>query len=230
MQRPRDARGFAGRALRRGALLGALALVAACAGPVAVRPSVEHAPSAERAQQLARAGDHAASARQWELVAAAAPAPSLEALGNATREWLLVPSVADATRVEAALAAVPGVDPRSPAGTSRALLGAEVALAAGQPDRALAALKTLGDPPPAGAEGDVLLWRGRAYLAAGRALDGIRTLGARERFVPAAEVPGTRRQLWEALRAAAAHGASVTVPKGTDVTTAGWLDLARVAT
>ena len=230
MQRPQDALGFVRRALRRGALLGALVLVAACAGTVAVRPSVESAPSAERALQLARAGDHAASARQWELVASAAPARSLDALGNATREWLRVPSIADATRVEAALDAVPGVDPRSPPGTSRALLGAEVALAAGQPDRALASLKAVGDPPPAGAEADVLLWRGRAYLAAGRALDGVKALGARERFVPAAQVPEAQRQLWEALRAAAARGANVSIPKGTDVTVAGWLDLARVAT
>jgi uncharacterized protein len=232
MQRPDSSAPRAGRRLARcGALLLAAATLYACAGPEAVRPSTERAPSVERAERLARGGDHAGSARQWEQVAAVSQGEAqANALAQAAREWLRAPSVADATRVEAALAAAPGVDPRSAAGTTRALVAAEVALAAGQPDRALASLRPVGDPPPAGSEADVLALRGRAYLAAGRALDGVRTLTARERALPAAQLADSRRQLWDALRAAAARGADLGVPRGTDAVSAGWLELARVAT
>ncbi len=220
---------------RRGTCLAALLVVAAalgaCAGPEAVRPSAERAPTAERAERLARGGDHAGSARQWEQLASASTADAQSnALSQAAREWLRVPSIADATRVAAALGAVAGIEPRSPAGTTRALATAEVTLAAGQADRALAALRALGDQPPAGSEAEVMALRGRAYLAAGRALEGVRALSARERALPASQAADNQRLLWESLRAAAARGANLSVPRGTDVISAGWLELARVAT
>ncbi len=231
MQRPESGASRSGLRRARGSALLATALVlGACVGPEAARPPAERAPSAERAERLARAGDHAGSARLWELLAATVPGDAqANALAQAAREWLRAPSVADATRVESALSAVAGIDPRSAAGTTRALASAEVDLAAGQPERALAALRALGDPPP-GSEADVLLWRGRALLAAGHGIDGVRALSARERALPAAQAEDNRRLLWEALRAAAARGASVAVPRGTDPLVAGWLELARVAT
>jgi uncharacterized protein len=232
MQRPeRIGRRADWQRARFGALLLAAALLAACAGPQAVRPSAERAPSVERAERLARSGDHAGSARQWEQVAAESQGESQSnALAQAALEWLRAPSLADATRVEAALVALPAVEPRSAAGTTRALASAEVALAAGQPERALASLRPLGDPPPAGSEADVLALRGRAHLAAGRAFEGVRALTARERVLPAAQVADSQRQLWDALRTAAARGANLSAPRDADSITAGWLELARVAT
>lgn len=232
MQRPESGtRRAGGRTHRLCALLVAAAALYACAGPEAVRPSTDRTPTAERAERLARSGDRAGSARLWEQLATVSQGEAQSAaLGRAAREWLQAPSVADATRVAATLAQVPGIEPRSAAGTGRALVEAEVALAAGQPDRALTALRAVGDPPPPGSEAEVLALRGRAYLAAGRALDGVRTLIARERALPATQVADGRRLLWDSLRAAAARGASLAVPKGTDAVAAGWLELARVAT
>jgi hypothetical protein len=223
------ARARLGRAAPAALLVLALAL-GACAGPATVRPSVAGAASGERAERLAQAGDHAGAARDWEQVAAAAHGEAqATALARAAREWLRAPSLGDAQRVEALLAAVPGIEARSATGVLGASASAEVALAGGQPDRALAALRALGDPPPPGSEADVLALRGRAYLAAGRALDGTRVLVARERWLSPAELGEARRQLWEALRAAAARGAVVAAPRGTDPVTTGWLELARVA-
>ena len=232
MQRPEsDRRPRCRRLLRLGALLVVAALASACVGPEAVRPTTERAPTAERAERLARSGDHAGSARLWEQVAAATQGEAqCLALAQAAREWLHAPSVADATRVAAALAAVPGIDPHSAAGTTRVLVAAEVALAAGQAEHALAALRTLGDQPAPGREAEALALRARAFLSAGRALDGVRAWTAREQLVPAAQVPDNRQQLWDSLRAAAARGTNVAVPKGTDAVSAGWLELARVAT
>jgi uncharacterized protein len=232
MQRPKsDARHAGRRRAHLYALLVATAALGACAGPEAVRPNADRTPTVERAERLARGGDHAGSARQWEQLAATASGDAQSnALAQAAREWLRAPSIADASRVATALGAVPGIDPRSPAGTTRALATAEVTLAAGQADRALAALRALGEQPPPGAEADVLALRGRALLAAGRALDGVRTLTARERALPAGQAADNRRLLWDSLRTAAAHGANLAVPRGTDVVSAGWLELARVAT
>jgi uncharacterized protein len=162
--------------------------------------------------------------------ASAAGDARVTALVNAVRQWLLVPAVADATRVEASLLAVPGIDPRSAAGVARGLASADAAIAAAQPERALASLRALGDPPPPGTAATVLLYRARAQFAAGRALEGVRAMAARDELLPPAELADSRRLLWGMLRAAAARGASLTVPRGTEPSTAGWLELARVAT
>jgi outer membrane PBP1 activator LpoA protein len=221
----------AARRLRLLAVASCAALIVACTGPAAVAPAARHAAPAERAEQLARAGDHAGSAAAYEEAGAAGDTASrAAALTAAAREWLRVPAVDEAVRVDAALAALPEIDPRSTAGIARALTGADVALAAHQPERALARLRALGDPPPAGSEAEVLLARGRAQLALGRGLDGVRTLVAREQYVPAPQLADEQRRLWVALRDAAAHGAVLTAPRGTDALLTGWLELARIAT
>lgn len=178
------------------------------------------------AERLARRSDHAAAAARWEG-AAALGSKAAAPLSRAVQEWLLAGRVDDAQRVAERLASLGGLDPRSPAGTGRGLALAELALAFGQPDRALSALRALGEPPPVGAEGDVLLLRGRAYLAAGQALAGTRALVAREHFLGAADEPAARRLLWDALRAATLQGAELGAPPGTDPVVAGWLELAR---
>lgn len=207
-----------------------LALACGCAGPEAIEPAVRHASSTERAEQLARRGDHAGSARAFEEAAAASDGDArASALISAAREWLLVPQVTEAVRVEAGLAALPGIEPRTPTGIARALTSADVALAANQPERALTSLRVLGDQPPAGTEAEVLLAKGRAQLALGRALEGVRTLTLRERYLPPAQVDDSRRLLWDLLRGAAARGANLSAPHGTEPLLAGWLDLARIA-
>ncbi len=206
-----------------------LVVLAGCPGPDAIRPAADSAPL-QRAEHLARAGDHRGSAHAYEEAASSADGePRAGALVRAAREWLLVPSVPDASRVEAALAAVAGIDPQSQTGVARALASADVALAAGQADRALASLHALGEAPP-GAEAEVQLVRAKAQFALGRAFDGVRALIARERFLTPAEVTDNRRTLWELLRAAAARGANLGYPRGTDAMSAGWLEAARVAT
>ncbi|HXQ31705.1 MAG TPA: penicillin-binding protein activator [Steroidobacteraceae bacterium] len=232
MQRPEHRDRSAAPVLRRAA--GALAcavLLAGCPGPAAVKPAADNAPSAQRAELLSRRGDHAGSARLFEALAANAEGDARAlALAHALHEWLLVPAMPDATRVEAELAAVPHIDPRGPAAVARGLASAELAIAASQPDRALAQLRALGEPPPPGAEAGVLLIRARAQFLAGRAFEGVRSLAAREQLLPPAERADSDRLLWETLRAAAARGASLSVPREADPVTAGWLELARIAT
>ena len=206
-----------------------LALLGGCPAPESVRPVVE-ATALQRAERQARAGEHAASAHSYEEAAGALEgAARANALVKALREWLQVPSAPDAIRVDSLAVAVPGVDADSPTGIARTLAGADALLAAGQPERSLARLRTVGEPPPQVAA-DVLLARSRAQFALGRALDGVRSLTQREKYLPAGAEADNRRLLWDSLRAAAARGASLSYPKGTDPLTAGWLELARIAT
>ncbi len=212
------------------ALLGTVAL-AACTPSRDLAQPAERAAAVERPERLSRSGDHAAAAQRWEQIAAGAHGDArVQALAAAAREWLRAASPGDARRVGAALEALPDVDPRSAAGTTRGIVVAEVALAAGQPEQALTALRALGEPPPAGAEAEILLLRGRACLDAGRARDGIAAFAARERVLPPAQLADNRRSLWDALRSAAARGADVSPPAGADPVTAGWLELARIVT
>ena len=215
--------------VRTAGTLACLAILAGCPGPGEVRPVAETAPP-QRAERLARSGDHPASAKAYEEAASAAQGETrAAALVKAIRQWLAVPAVPEAVRVEALLAAVPDIEPQTPTGIARGLASADVFLAAGQPDRALASLRALGESP-AGSESDVLLDRARAQFLLGRALDGVRSMTVRERFVPPAQLADDRTLLWDLLRGAAARGASLNAPRGTDPITVGWLELARVAT
>jgi uncharacterized protein len=214
---------------RIGASLAWLLLLTACPGPEAIRPTLDNAPL-QRAERLARSGEHAASARGYEEAAAAGDGEArVNSLVKSMRQWLLVPDTAEAVRVEALAAAVTGIAADGPAAVARALAGADVYVAAGQPERALTRLRSLGEPP-ADAAGDVLLARARAQFMLGRALEGVRSLTLREKYVPPTADADNRRMLWDWLRAAAARGANLSVPQGTDPVTAGWLELARVAT
>ena len=215
--------------LKAAAAAACLILLAGCPGPEAIRPTIDSAPL-QRAERLAHSGDHRGSAHAYEEAAATADGDArASALIKAEREWLLASSVADALRVETALAALPGIEPQSPTGVARALASADVALAAGQAERALASLRALGEAPP-GAEADVLMARAKAQFALGRAFDGVRSLDARERFLTPPQLADNRSALWELLRAAAAGGANLSFPRGTDPLSAGWLEAARVAT
>ena len=213
---------------RTAAALACLLVLTGCPGPEAVRPTVEG--PAQRAEGLARSGDHAASARAYEEAAAATTGDArVNALVKAMRQWLLVPAISEAVRVEALASAIPDLDSGGQAAIARALASADVPLAAIHAVRALARLRALGEPP-ADAAPDVLLARARAQFLAGRALDGVRSLTQREKLLPPAQLTESRRLLWDLLRAAAARGANLSVPRGTDPITAGWLELARVAT
>jgi outer membrane PBP1 activator LpoA protein len=211
--------------------VGLLFVAAGCVGPSLREPAPERTPSVQRAERLARSGDHAGSARLYEQAAADAHGEARAmVLVAAARQWLLAPSADDARRVATAIEAEPAPDPRTAAGVDRGLVLVDVALTAGQPDRALAQLRALGEPPPPGYEAEVLLARARALFAGGRVPEAVRTLVTRERLLPPSAIADNQQLLWDQLRAAAAHGANLTVPRDADGATAGWLELARVAT
>ena len=193
-----------------------------CPGPSAVRPE---AGDAERAAHLAATGDHAGAAALYDQIASHANGADREtALVEATRQWL-------ANGTPAAAAASYGHLPPAGPGTApdRIVLGADVALANGDANGALAQLANLPERLPPATAAAAAHDRAAAQFALGHLADGVHTLVAREALLPQSELAGNRRQLWDSLRAGAMAGGDLTIPPGADPVTAGWLDLARIA-
>lgn len=139
------------------------------------------------------------------------------ALEEAAAAWIAAGDGGAAARVFAQLGAQKIPTER------RALLGAEVALAQGQPARAAQWLDKL---PAGGLSAEVRWARARVAFARGQAALGLQLVtepstGATAR----ADAP----RLWALLRAAAKRGADLAPPAGSSPVVVGWLELARTA-
>jgi hypothetical protein len=212
-------------ALRLACCALAIALATGLAGcPGGIIPA--GAPAPENAQRLARSGDHAGAARAYEQLAAAAHPPDRDAwLIAAGEEWLAAGARTDAARVAGMVSATASGEVRE----RRSLLLVDLALAKADPERALAELKSLPEPVNAALARRYYQLDADALFALNRAAEAVRALIARERWL--ADEPELRANRWhifEGVRDAAARGAVLTPPPGTEPIVAGWLDLGRV--
>jgi outer membrane PBP1 activator LpoA protein len=194
-------------------------LVAGC--QVAGMPGLGGADAAERAERLAREGDHAGSARNYEAAAKAAPAGG----GNAhwlaaAGQWLQGGDVAAAENAAANVQA-----PLSPADArEQRRIDAEIALARGDTARAAEILRGL-----AGDDAAVLATRARVQFGSLRVADAVTSLMARERLLTsAAEREANQRMIVDGIRTALLRGADARPPAGADPVLAGWLELGRI--
>jgi outer membrane PBP1 activator LpoA protein len=202
-----------------------LVLALALAGcPTIVRPPAERVPDAETADKLARAGQNAQAAEMFEKLAATRPAPEQARFRlRAAELWFAAGERARAQRILDELGDLTPDQLRA-----RGLLAAEIAIAANMPDRALQLLREL---PPSGTPSDsaqLLALQARAQFVRGDAASGVRALLAREQWVQGGDLVANRREIADALRAAAAQGVSLTPPRGADPLLAGWLELGAV--
>ncbi len=200
----------------------ALALLAACQIPGIDRGSAGPA-AVERAERQAAAGNHAAAARAYEAALRSAdPVRRNGLLLAAAAQWIAAGDTVAAERLLAQLA-----DPvAANDAEERRRVEAELALARGQPERAL---QLLGEPR-AEATPAMLATRARALFAAGRVPEAVQALIARERAaINDAAVLANQRLLLDGLRDAAARGADLRTPAGAGPLLAGWLDLGRIA-
>jgi len=110
-----------------------------------------------------------------------------------------------------------------------ARVSAEVALARGRPTAALDALRSVPEPWPAPLAGELLALRARAEFAAGRTLDGIRTIEARARLLSG---PDERRENYSGLVDAltASPAVTATVPVTATPYERAWYELGQLLT
>jgi outer membrane PBP1 activator LpoA protein len=182
--------------------------------------------SPEAAQRLAQSGDHAGAARAYEQLAASAAGLQRDGyLLSAGEEWLASGARADAARVLALVSTALTGEAKE----RRSLLVADVALANGDPERALGELTLMGEPttlPIAHRYYDI---QAQALFGVKRPVDAVRALMQRERWLPdESEKRANDWHIFESVRDAATHGAPIQPPPGTDPIVAGWLDLGRV--
>ena len=200
------------------ALLAALAAIP-CPSALAARSD-----DLAAADTLARGGRHAEAAelyeslakrpfRAWDKRLALLAAREYQAAGRLDDAERMIGHATPAERADDAVLL--------------ARVSAEVALARGQPAAAIAALQRVPEPWPAPLAGELLLLRAQAEFAAGRTLDGIRTVEARARLLSGAD---ERRDNYARLVAAltASPAITATVPVAATPYERAWYELGQL--
>jgi hypothetical protein len=183
-------------------------------------------PSVDRAEAMARAGDHAAAAAIYERLAAETTGvDSAEFNLRAARSYLAAGRPLDADRILALLP--PGLTQQQ--ALEQKLLAIQSALAQGRGDEAWRNISALPVPPAQPAAARYYETRQQVAIATGHLLDGIRAELSRERVIGPGDARTARAELLSQLRDAAERGASLTPPPGSDATVRGWFEAASVA-
>ena len=205
--------------LRAAALLLVSALVAWPCVPVRAQP----ASTADQAEAYARGGQHAEAARLYEQ-SARRGFLSWDARYAllAAREYTAARDLANAERM---LGKAEGRAKGDDA-VLLATIEAEIALAKNDPQRAVAALRSLPEPLPAPLAADLLDLRAQAELASGHTLDGVRSYEERARIVGTAEArDDTYRRLASGLARYPVAAAGAVSASDSEK---GWLELGQL--
>jgi outer membrane PBP1 activator LpoA protein len=200
------------------ALLAALAAIA-CPPALAARGD-----DLAAADTLARSGRHAEAAELYESLAKRPFRAWDKRLALlAAREYQAAGQLDDAERMIGYATPVERADDA----VLLARVSAELALARGQPTAAIDALQRVPEPWPAPLAGELLALRAQAEFAAGRTLDGIRTLEARARLLSGAD---ERRDNYSRLVAGltASPAVTATVPVAATPYERAWYELGQL--
>lgn len=210
-----------GRQVHGWLLAAILAALAAIACPPALAARGDDLAAADT---LARGGRHAEAAELYESLAKRPFRAWDKRLALlAAREYQAAGRLDDAERMIGHATPVERADDT----VLLARVSAEVALARGQPAVAIDALQRVPEPWPAPLAGELLALRAQAELAAGRTLDGIRTIEARARLLSGAD---ERRENYSRLVAAltASPAVTATVPVNATPYERAWYELGQL--
>jgi uncharacterized protein len=183
-------------------------------------------PNVDRAEQLTRAGDHAAAAAIYQRLAAETTGTdSAEFRLRAARAWLAAGRPADVDRELALLP--PGLTQQQ--AIEQSLLRIQSAVAQGRGEEAWRQVSSM--QVPSGQPGAARYYetRQQVAIATGHLLDGIRSEQSRERLIGPGDAQVARQELLAQLRAAAERGVSLAPPPASDAMVRGWLEAAAVA-
>ena len=210
-----------GRQVHGWLLAAVLAALAAIACPPALAARGDDLAAADT---LARSGRHAEAAELYESLAKRPFRAWDKRLALlAAREYQAAGQLDDAERMIGYATPVERADDA----VLLARVTAEVALARGRPAAAIDALQRVPEPWPAPLAVELLALRAQAEFAAGRTLDGIRTLEARARLLSGAD---ERRENYSRLVAAltASPAVTATVPVAATPYERAWYELGQL--
>jgi len=201
----------------------ALLVAAGCSLIKSEQPSVSGQDSAQR---LATEGKHAEAARSYADLAAQNPAEHDNYQLLSAEQWVLAGDIASAKQAYAAVS--PEARTQLPA--SRALVAAEIAVAARDGAGALRELDSIPVPTAPDLAQNYWWLRGKAAFLTGHPVEGTRAFVERERSLPdPGSLRASREELFGLIRDAAERGVSLKAPPNTDPIVAGWLALGPVA-
>jgi len=184
-------------------------------------------PNVDRAEQLTRAGDHAAAAAIYQRLAAETTGTdSAEFRLRAARAWLAAGRAVDADR-ELALLQPAGLTQQQ--ALEQSLLRIQSLVAQGRGDDAWRQISGMQTPTAQPAAARYYETRQQVAIATGHLLDGIRSEQSRERLLGPGDANTARQELLAQLRAAAERGVSLAPPPASDAIVRGWLEAAAVA-
>jgi hypothetical protein len=198
-----------------------LAALAAIACPPALAARGDDLAAADT---LARSGRHAEAAELYESLAKRPFRAWDKRLALlAAREYQAAGRLDDAERLIGRATPVERADDA----VLLARVSAEIALARGQPAAAIDALQRVPEPWPAPLAAELLALRAQAEFAAGRTLDGIRTIEARARVLSG---PDERRENYSRIVAAltASPAVTATVPVTATPYERAWYELGQL--
>lgn len=202
-------------------------LIASCAVP----PTQPQPPGVDRqlaqAEKLSHDGKYQEAAQAYAALAAQSPKELRDRLLlRAAREYL------NAGATDKASNTLTQISPALPSQdfAQRALIVAELALRAQNPNKALVELDRVPQPLPRESAADILALRARAQFALNRPAAGVTTALERERMLTTQQdIRANQRLIWEGLQKSAAGNADFTPQPGSSAVVAGWLDLGRAA-
>jgi outer membrane PBP1 activator LpoA protein len=183
-------------------------------------------PNVDRAEQLIRAGDHAAAAAIYQRLASETTGnDSAEFRLRAARAWLAAGRALDADRELALMP--PGLTQQQ--ALEQTLLRIQSLVVQGRGDEAWRQISSMQTPTAQPAAARYYQTRQQVAIATGHLLDGIRSELSRERLIGPGDASTARHELLAQLRAAAERGVSLAPPPGSDTIVRGWLEAAAVA-
>lgn len=177
---------------------------------------------AERASRQSSQGDHAAAARSYEAAARTAAADGQNSLWlQAASEWA---TAGDAAAAETAIGMlVPPIT--TPQAQERVRIRAEIAVARGETQRAVALMREI----PESGDASALATRARILFSANRVQEAVASLVARDHLLTNATArAANQRLILDGISAAQNRGADTRPPADADSLVAGWLELGRI--
>jgi uncharacterized protein len=203
-------------------------MLAACATQTTATPTPSSSERlAQRADKLAREGSHEQAAAAYEQLAGSATRELRDRLLlRAARQWVLADDPKQATVTLAQVSpTLPTMDY-----ALRAQVAAELALREQKPERALAELDRVPQPPPQEHASELQRLRALALFQMNRPAAAIAVALERERTLTDPQsIQDNRRMIWQGLQRSAAAGGDISVPPGANSILAGWLELSRAA-
>ncbi|HEX7044794.1 MAG TPA: penicillin-binding protein activator [Burkholderiales bacterium] len=214
--------------MRVWSILALLALLAGCAGPPRAPEPAPEGATAESAQEAEITGEYLVAAREYERLAQTAEPPLKQQYLLSAVEALIRGGQTQTARQKLEAIPTEGIDPA--VGARTRVIEARLALAEGEPQRALARLDEAARVPQLNPPllADLHEARAQAELALNRPIEAARQYVQRDRYLAGRAAADNQMALWRTLESVPAERLRAELATA-DPLLAGWIELMLAA-